>query len=689
MRLKKNLLKKSFCILIVCLLLAGIILVYKIPAEQGYTEKSEEILSGMSLDEKISQMIILAIRTWDQENVTDLSAVPELAEALRRHQYGGIILFGPNISDTEQTARLISDLQANNAAIEEVSTHIPYFMPVDEEGGVATRVTMGTRMTGNMAIAATGEAAWDNAVITGKVIGEELAALGFNIDFAPVIDVNNDAANPIIGTRSFSDDPQVVARLGNAFAEGLAKNHIIAVYKHFPGHGDTGTDSHTGTPSINKTYDQIKEMELVPFEEAIADGAEMIMTAHITFPLIDDEVIFGDGETTGYFPATMSKKIITEILRGDLGFAGVVVTDALEMDAIRTAGLVPGEEDSVEYRINIAEHVINAGVDILLIPLDMVSKEAVTFYDEYIARLINKVEEGSIAPERIDESVLRILKLKEAYRILDTDVSGDSFDETLDKAFKVVGSDTHHEIEIDIARQAITMVKNDDQLLPFRADGKKIVLVGRQADDSRTVIYAIQKLQESGLIDRDAQIMDLVAGESTGNEGAETKITVDYYYDPDGEETMLHYTEDLKEAISEADIVVCLTKTFNSGAMEADSDQYRGISGVIADAHAAGAKAVLLSNNLPYDAARYQEADAIILAYMGSGLDIDPAVLAAGSANLRAYNANVMAAIDIIFGDGSPAGSLPVNIPAIMSQDDGSIAYTDEILYKRGFGLSY
>ena len=676
---------KLFFVISISLLITGLMS----GAVMAQEKSAEEILSGMTLDEKISQMIIPAIRTWDEENVTDLSAVPELAEALQEHQYGGILLYGSNVSGTEQLTRLIADLQANNAAIDGVSTHIPYLMPVDEEGGIVTRVTSGTRMTGNMAIGATGDAAEENARIVGDVIGEELAALGFNTDFAPVIDVNNNAANPVIGTRSFSDDPQMVSDLGIAYAQGLGDNEIIATYKHYPGHGDTGTDSHIGTPSIEKTYDQIKELELVPFKEAIDNGADLIMTAHITFPLIDEEVVFGDGETKGYYPATMSKKMISDILRGDLGFDGVVVADALEMEAIQSAGLVPGEKDSVEYQANIAVQVILADTDILLVPLDMTNEDAVTFYDEYIETLKARVEDGTIPEEQIDDSVLRILKLKEKYKILDADPSGVDVDAKVEHALQVVGSDEHHEAEMNIAMQAITMLKNEGPVLPVDGTGKKIVFVGRQADDSKTILYTLWYLQEEGIIDEDTQIADLAGKASFGSEDAQTKISIDYYYDPDGEETMLHYTDDLKEAVSEADVVICLAKTFSLGAMAEDNDQYVGISSLITDAHAAGAKVVFLSDNLPYDASRYQDADAILLAYMGSGLDIDPTSRSDGSANMLAYNANVTAAIRIIFGDGQPQGILPVNIPAIELQEDGSLAYTDEILYEIGYGLSY
>ena len=244
---------------------------------------ADSVIAGMSMDEKISQMIIPAFRTWNEENVTELNAFPELKAALKKHQYGGVILYGSNITGTEQVTRFLNDLQENNRETENASIHIPYLTCVDEEGGIVIRLNSGTRMTGNMAIGATGEAA-ANAEKTGTVLGEELAAVGFNTDFAPDIDVNNNPANPVIGTRSFSDDPAIVSELGTAYAGGLSKSNVIATYKHFPGHGDTETDSHIGTPSVEKSYEEIKETELVPFENAIESGADMIMTAHITYP---------------------------------------------------------------------------------------------------------------------------------------------------------------------------------------------------------------------------------------------------------------------------------------------------------------------------------------------------------------------------------------------------------------------
>ena len=636
--------------------------------------KIDRVISKMSMDEKISQMIIPAIRTWNEEAVTDLQAVPELQDALRRHQYGGVILYGGNITGNEQITRLIYELQENNKKTEAVSSHIPYLTPVDEEGGIVLRLTSGTRMTGNMAIGATDDAE-SNAEKTGEIIGEELAAAGFNTDFAPVIDVNNNPGNPVIGTRSFSDDPEVVSALGNAYAKGLGKNGVIATFKHYPGHGDTVVDSHIGTPSVEKSYDELLATELVPFKSAIENGADMIMTAHITYPALDEEVTFGDGKTKGYYPATMSKKMIEDILRGDLGYKGVVVTDALEMDAIRTAGLVPGAEDSVEYSVNIAKEVINAGCDILLLPKDLTDADKADFYDGYIKGIEDKVKAGEISKERIDESVKRILMLKAEYGIYDVSGSKDKAADTdiegkVAASVKTIGSASHHDTETGIAKEAITMLKNDDGLLPLSKGDSRFFLLERSKEDTATSGHAIEELKKEGYIDAAAQ------------------ITSDYYYDASSDDK-LHYTDEMKDKIAEADTVIAFSYAAGSGVLDKENPQLIALQEALADTHKAGGKFVLISENLPYDAAIYKDADAVILGYMGAGLGMDPTEKTDSGSGMPARNANVNAAIRTVFGAEKPLGHLPVNIPVVEEQADGSLAYGSSYLYERGFGLTY
>ncbi len=631
----------------------------------------DKVIKNMSMDEKISQMIIPALRSYNGNNVTDLNAVPELKEALKKHQYGGVILFAQNIAGTEQVTRLLNDLQENNLSAN-ASTHIPYLTTVDEEGGIVIRLNSGTRMTGNMAIGATKNSV-ENAQKTGVILGEELAAIGFNADFAPVIDVNNNPENPVIGTRSFSDDPELVAELGSAYSKGLMKSNIIPTFKHFPGHGDTSTDSHSEATIVNKTYDEIKKMELVPFKQVIDNGADMIMTDHITYPLIDEEVTFGDGITKGFYPATMSKKMITDVLRNDMGFEGVVITDALEMGAINKTGLVPGEPDSTEYRLNVAEKVINAGVDILLIPTDLINDEAIAFYDDYIAGIEEKVRSGEVSAYRINESVQRILQLKEDYAIFvpsKNGYEGVDIDEKVKAAIQTVGSIEHHETEMEIAKEAITIVKNDSGTLPVARDCKNVVVLGRLQSDLMTIGYEVGRLKIYTDVLNEAEIM------------------VDYYYDSSAE-VKFHYTDEVKEKIQNADVVIGFSNASGKAVLNKENAQNIAIQTLIEDTHKAGGRFILISQNLPYDAAVFQDADAIVLAYLGSGLNLDPTENTESGSGLIARNANILAAIDTVFGLNQPSGKLPVNIPKVIEQPDGTLAYGKEFLYERGFGLSW
>ena len=673
-----------------------VVLAMVLTAAAGFTAKpvqaaqnpadmtTEEIIAQMTPDEKISQMIIPAFEQWEGVNVTDLSAVPGLAEMLRRHQYGGAILYGANVKDTAQIATLLSQLQVNNAQIEGVSVSIPYFTSLDQEGGSVIRLNSGTRMNGNMSIGATGNRAMAYAEETGAIIGEEVSVLGFNMDFAPDIDVNNNAANPVIGIRSFSDEPNLVAALGTAFGQSLAKNNVIATYKHYPGHGDTTTDSHIGTPSVEKTLEQLEAVELVPFKTAIENGADQIMTAHITYPLVDEEQTFASGEK-GYYPATMSKKMIQELLRNQMGYNGLVITDALRMDAIQKAKLVEGEAYSAEYGANIAEKVINAGVDILLAPLQMTKDvDAAAWYDEYIGRLVEKAENGSISMERINESVARILNAKKKYGVFNTDTTGETLPAVIAKAETVVGSEAHHAREKEIAQDAVTLLKNEGDVLPISAKGKKIVFVGRNDTDYGSINQGIAVLQKNGLMDADAEIVNLVTGTTSGKAGSGTKITIDYYYQTTPEPAV-HITDALKAAVAEADVVICLSKTVNLSALLGTNPQYQAIRQLMDAAKAAKAKFVFLSDYLPYDAARYQEADAIVLCYLGTAMNLDPTDKS-GSAAV-AFNANVPAAVADLFGYGTISGKVPVNIPKLDVDAEGKVTVSSEVLYERGYGI--
>ena len=246
----------------------------------------EAMLENMSDRDKVEQMMLVSYRNWNEsdtqkdsgeevivENVTQLN--DEIRSDIKEHKYGGILLYGENFVDAPQTVNLISDMQRSN----QEGGGIPLLVTVDQEGGSVARISFGTSGPGNMALAATKDP--ENAKIMAGIYGEELSLLGINTDHAPVADINNNPDNPIIGVRSFSDSPEVVSEYVLSYIEGLHDAGIISSIKHFPGHGNTDTDSHTGFPRIDLTYDELRDFELIPFKSAIDAGADMVITAHI------------------------------------------------------------------------------------------------------------------------------------------------------------------------------------------------------------------------------------------------------------------------------------------------------------------------------------------------------------------------------------------------------------------------
>ncbi|HEY7599964.1 MAG TPA: glycoside hydrolase family 3 N-terminal domain-containing protein, partial [Candidatus Limnocylindrales bacterium] len=273
--------------------------------------ETERLLAGMSLEQKAGQIMIVAFR--------DSAVSPTIAEMLRDRHVGGVILFTQNLGDPRHARELTGALQALAARS---GAGIPLFTAMDQEGGVVYRSATGaTAWPSQMLLGAAG----DPALIErcARLTAAELHALGINVNFAPVLDVNNNPANPVIGTRSFGADPQMVAALGTRALTAYQEAGIVAVGKHFPGHGDTDVDSHLALPVIDKSPGDLEAFELVPFRAAVAAGVDAIMTAHIALPRI-----------TGGEPATLAPQMLTTLLRAGMGFDGLIVTDDLEMGAI-------------------------------------------------------------------------------------------------------------------------------------------------------------------------------------------------------------------------------------------------------------------------------------------------------------------------------------------------------------------
>lgn len=619
-------------------------------AEENSDDVLETRLSNMTLREKVAQMMIASFRVWQEvpettdgeqpaeeapkTNITELN--DEIREMVAREHFGGILLFGENFSDPEQTLRLVSDLQTTNRN----GGGIPQLIFTDQEGGNVNRVPYSTIGVGNMALGASGDP--ENARQMAAIHGEEIGLLGIHTDFAPVMDVNNNASNPVIGIRSFSDDPQTVAQFGCAYLAGLHDAGIIAALKHFPGHGNTATDSHTGFPLINSSYEELKECELVPFWAAIDAGADLVMTAHIQYPQIEQETYtsVSTGEQV-YLPATMSRVILTDILRGDMGFDGLIVTDALDMKAITDNFSL---EDTVKM-------TINAGADLLILPA-VKDTNLFKLTETYIDTAVALVEGGEIDEARINESVLRILKLKARYGVLDrTDFT--VTDEQIAAAKDGVGSAEHRETEWQVAESALTLVKNENGAFPLQVKpGEKTLIIFADSCASRagTGDLARQLLEEKQALPGGAEIVVMKNTKDNGDLCVLAALGADHVI-------LVH------RVYAQA----CLDPSTEDGFSSGTFDR------IIDALHEKGKTAIVVSCQLPYDAARFQDADAILLAYWGSTMRELPAE---GSS----WSANLPAGLLACFGLCEAKGVLPVNIPSLNEEYQP----TDEILWTRG-----
>jgi beta-N-acetylhexosaminidase len=405
-------------------------------------------IKHMTMEEKVGQMLMPDFRTWKGKNVTEMNA--EIATLVKDYHLGGVILFRENTVTADQTTKLVS-------AYQEAAEKYGLLISIDQEGGIVTRLQTGTDMPGSMALGATRSK--ELAEKVGRTIGEELNALGINMNFGPVLDVNNNPDNPVIGVRSFSENPELVADLGNAYIKGLHETGTAATAKHFPGHGDTAVDSHVGLPSVPHDIDRLKNVELYPFQQAMDAGIDAIMSAHVTFPKIDDtKAISKKDGTEVSVPGTLSHKILTGLMREEMGFKGVIVTDAMNMGAIADHF---GPVDA-------AIRAVKAGADILLMPVGI---EAVAngIYDA--------VASGDISEDRLEQSVERILTLKLNRGVVKAEVEK-SLDEKVANALRVVGSAEHKAVEQEAAEKSITLVKNDSVLPLSVSPEDKIVVVG-------------------------------------------------------------------------------------------------------------------------------------------------------------------------------------------------------------------
>lgn len=574
------------------------------------SEPLDQYVSGMSIEEKVGQLFMTTVIG------TELSAVQ--AQLINKNHAGGIVLYSYNFQNTEQTVRLTDMLQRN-------AGNIPLLIATDQEGGRVTRLPMGTNMPGNMALGAS--RSLENASRAGAVIGRELKALGINVNLAPVLDVHQNSSSSAIGIRSFGAGPQLVADMGQAYLKGLREAGVIATVKHFPGHGDTALDSHAGSPVIPYDLNRLRNVELRPFQQAFNGGAGILMTAHVAYPAIDDTSSYSSKENRYlYIPATLSFKVLTGLARNEMGFKGVILTDALHMKAV--INYTGSQEEA-------AVMAIKAGADMLMVH---------TGLEKASQRVIDAVEKGEISVFRIDQSVKRILELKLNNGIIKISVGGiapgDAFslgiEERISRAGAIVGGQESRAAERSAAEKAVTLLKNEN-ILPFKPEaGSSIVFFAPSKESLAVMESAIESaVKEKGL-------------NNVRVRGFAYKL-------------LGGLTDQHKIALGGADFVIHGTCSYNEEERSPQGWRAAFSNDLISRADALHTPLAVMAIGDPYDIAFIPGAKAYLAVYGTAG------------------GPNVAAGVNTIFGLNNPTGKLPVPIPG----SDGT-----GLLYPEGHGLS-
>jgi len=534
------------------------------------------LLQRMSVEEKVGQMVMAGF--------PGQIAGPEAETLIEQCKVGGIIFFARNLADPFQTASLSNELQKMAAS---QGAGIPLFIAADQEGGYVARLPGAASFPGNMGLGAAGDLVLARKV--AEATARELRACGINMNFAPVVDVNSNPNNPVIGVRSFGESVEAVSELGAAMVEGLQKEGVSATVKHFPGHGDTSLDSHIDLPTVPHDKARLREVELKPFQVVIDSGVDVVMTAHVTFPAFEPEP---------GLPATLSRHVLTGLLRGDMGFKGLIVTDAMEMGAIvKNFGL---EEAAVM--------AVNAGADIVLVGWPDDWRDAVRVVDA----LSEAVASGKIPMSRVDESVQRVLQVKERRGILQS-----SFVDAK-RAKALVGSEDNRRLALEAARASICLVRDEGGLIPIKAEscGKVLVVYPNigpltQAEDPSGEPTSLARYLEPTLGKVDG--ISMSANPDTTEQGKIVNMAKDY------------------------DTVIILTsRAWSSG--------HRGQAQLVATLTKKMPRIIAVSLREPYDLKKYSEVGTYLTVFNSSGT-------------------SMKALAEVLTGDVKSQGKLPVAIP--------------------------
>ena len=484
------------------------------------TKNDASTLRLSDFDKLIAQKIALDIRFFcadeDKKVSTKLALSPvttlptALATMISETALGSVVLFAENFTSTEQVVKLTHDLQ--QAALTS-SLAKPLILSVDQEGGRVVRFNKATAFSGNMAIGATYQKHQTKyAEQVNAVIAKELKVLGINNNYAPVVDVNTNSKNPVINTRSFGEEAYKVASLGIAAVNALQSEGVMATLKHFPGHGDTYIDSHIGLPRVEHDLACIEKIDLMPFSRAITQAnPAMIMTAHIQYPALENSTFTSKTGEKHLRPATMSRKILTDLLRNKMSFNGIIATDALDM-----AGIA--------YYFEPVQAVVEtfiAGADIAVMPFKVRNTTDITRFKLFIKSvsqaLKNRIKRGEITAEELHLSLARINQYKADYITL----PNEALEEKISSAQALLANEKHLDLEQQLSNAAVVLVKNKQAMIPLsqsllrKGNGlQKLLLLVESKTELSALKYALtQACRQSGVVE--PSISALVASDKT------------------------------------------------------------------------------------------------------------------------------------------------------------------------------
>lgn len=625
-------------------------------AEKNMINNSISIPTFTQFERNIAQRMSLDIRYFCPD-VNGKASVPtskhcrqavtelpkELAQMISTSNVGGIVLFAENVQEIAQVVKLTHDIQ--QAAVK--SAHgKPLIISMDQEGGRVARFAKMTGFAGNMAIGASyPQHGTHFATQVNAVIAKELKALGINNNYAPVVDVNTNVDNPVINTRSFGESASQVSELGASAVSAIQAQGVMATLKHFPGHGDTHVDSHLGLPRVDHDRATIDQVDLAPFAWAIEHAnPAMIMTAHIQYPTLDNSLFVSKSGDKLIRPATMSRKILTTLLREEMKFEGIIATDALDM-----AGVTHFFTD-----VEAVVETFAAGADIAVMPFKVRTPKDIDNFYHYIKAVAKaltlRIELDEYQLAEFEQSIARLNRYKKQYVELD----GKSVVQQLASANTIIANKNHIITEQALASAAVTLLKNN-QLLPLTSAGiKRLHLVVANKQELAALTYATNKVLQSIMPKSDVeeiQISHFIADNIVDNS---------------------EKSKQMKSQLSEADVVIAtldiktaslvdlggmddLTPSYGSAAQQQEKLTYATfLKQQLTLAHKLKTPSILIAKGSPFLINEYSElADSVLLNFDDRLFENN---------NQQIISPGFNASMAVIFNEKKVQGELPVTL---------------------------